>query len=485
MASWPSIGSREDRTAKTLRYDLVIIGMGSGGLTAAQLAASIGVRVAVVERARIGGGRLWTGCVPSKALIASARTAHAMRHADRYGLAAHEPVIDLALVWDRVRGVQQSIAEAEHDADRFRAMGVDCIAGTAHLAGPHEVLVDGVRRLKTRFVLLCTGSRPAVPDVEGLTAAGYLTSETIWDLEQPPSSIALLGGGPVGVELAQAFARLGISTTLLQQGATLLPHDEPELVDALTGCLRDDGVAVRLLAGAERVTVDGDLKVLHGTEDGKPTNWRAAQVFVAVGRKPNVEGLALGQVGIDTTASGVTVDDRLRTSVPSVYAVGDVAGRHRFTHAAGHEAARAVRDMFLPGKSRATEMVPWCTFTDPELAHAGMTSAEAIERHGDDVEVHRRDLARSDRGRTDGVGSGSLVVVTAKERIVGAHVLAPAAGELIHELALAIRLGLELGDLAGMVHVYPTFATEVGRVAGGSASGRARRLRWMVRRRHR
>ena len=469
----------------TKRYDLVIIGMGSGGMIAAEFAATIGVRVAVVERSRIGGDCLWTGCVPSKSLLASAKAAHTMRHADRYGLPAHDPAIDPQQVWDRIRSVQQSIAATDDNAERFEAMGIDVITGTAHLAGPREVLVDGVRRLKTRFVLLCTGSRPVVPDVEGLGAAGFLTSETLWDLERPPSSIALLGGGPIAVELAQAFARLSIRTTLLQKDPTILPRDEPELVELLTARLRREGVDLRVQAATDRVTIDGDRKVVHGTEDGRPTNWRAEEVFVAVGRRPNVEGLALDEVGVEHTPVGVTVDSRLRTTVPSVYAVGDLAGRHRFTHAAGYEAVRAVRDMFFPGKGRAVELVPWCTFTDPELAHAGLTVAEATEQHGDDVEVWRRDLAGSDRARTDGAEDGAMVLVTAKERIVGAHILAPAAGELIHELALAIRLEMKLGDLAGMVHVYPTIATEVGRLAGETAFQRARRLRWMVRWRRR
>jgi pyruvate/2-oxoglutarate dehydrogenase complex dihydrolipoamide dehydrogenase (E3) component len=471
----------------TKRYDLVIIGMGSGGMVAAEFAAKIGVRVAVIERARVGGDRLWTGSVPSKTLLASARAAHVIRHADRFGLPVADPdlEIDTAQVWKRIRAVQQTIAEGDDNGDRYTAMGIDVIMGTAHLAGPHEVLVDGVRRLKTRFVLLCTGSRPAaVPDVEGITAAGYLTSETLWDLERAPSSIALIGGGPVSVELAQAFTRLGIRTTLLEKTSSILPRDEPELVERLTANLRREGVDLHVGAMAERVAIDGQRKVVHGTKDGVATNWRASELFVAVGRRPNVEGLALDEVGVTCTPSGVVVDERLRTSVPSIYAAGDLAGRNRFTHSAGYESVRAVRDMFFPLKGRAVELVPWCTFTDPELAHAGLTSAEAEERHSD-VEIWRRDLAHSDRARAEGASDGVIVVVTAKRRIVGAHLLAPSAGELIHELALAIRLELTLSELAGMVHVYPTMAHEVGRLAAKSAFRKAKRWRWMVRRVHR
>lgn len=460
------------------RYDLVIVGMGSGGMPAAEFAASLPIRVAIVERARVGGDCLWTGCVPSKALLASSKAAHTMRTAERWGLPSVEPDIDTEAVWKRIRAVQHDIAATDDDPARYEAMGLELIRGDARLVDPHTVAVDG-RTLRARFVLVCTGSRPADPGVEGLAEAGYLTSESVFELERPPASVAMVGGGPIAIELSQAFTRLGIRTTVLQRGPGILPRDEPALVSILTGLLREDGVDLRLDASVDRVTVEGGRKVVHGSVGGEALRVAADDVFVAVGRRPNVEGLGLEELGVEVGPRGVGVDERMRTAVPSVYAAGDVAGRHLFTHSAGHEAVRAVRDMFFPGRGTVADLVPWCTFTDPELAHAGLTSAEARERH-EGVEVHRLDLSHSDRARADGHSEGAIVAVTAKGRLVGAHVLSPSAGELIHELALGIRAGMKLSNLASLIHVYPTLATSVGQLAAEAAFEGAGQFRWVV-----
>jgi pyruvate/2-oxoglutarate dehydrogenase complex dihydrolipoamide dehydrogenase (E3) component len=467
------------------RFDLVIVGMGSGGTAAAEFAASLDLRVAVVERARVGGDRLWTGCVPSKALLASARVAHTIRHADRYGLGAMEPVIDLPDVWKRLRAIQHEIAATDDDPNRFRELGIDLVFGTARLTGPNEVAVAGAdveRRLATRFVLLCTGSRPALPDLPGLTEAGFLTSETWFELDDPPRSVVMLGGGPVAVELAQASTRLGIRTTLLQRGPSILPRDEPVLVDLLQQRLVDEGVDLRLAVRATAVRIEGGQKAVHAEVAGAPATFRADELLVATGRTPNVDGLGLDELGIVAGPRGLEVDDRGRTSVRSVYAAGDVAGRQRFTHSAAWEAVRAVRDAFFPGKGTAPTLVPWCTFTDPELAHVGLTIAEAEAKHGDGVDVWRIDLAHNDRARADGAAHGAVVVVTARGRVVGAHVLAPAAGEMIHELALAARHEMRLADVAALVHVYPTVSTATGQLAGEAVFEKAQKLRWLVKR---
>jgi pyruvate/2-oxoglutarate dehydrogenase complex dihydrolipoamide dehydrogenase (E3) component len=463
------------------RYDLVIIGMGSGGMVAAEFATTIGVRVAVIERKRVGGDCLWTGCVPSKALLASAKAAHTMRHGDHYGLPVMAPDVDTQKVWDRIRSIQHDVAATDDDPDRYIAMGVDIVYGDASLSGPNEVLVDGVRLIQTRHILLCTGSRPAEPTMQGLEATGYLTSETLWDLERAPESIAMVGGGPIAIEMAQAFNRLGITTMVLQKQDTVLPRDEPSLVEALTRKLQAEGVDLRLRVDIDRVAVEGGSKVVYGTEAGAPASWAAAELLVAVGRRPNVDGLGLEELGIEVGRKGVSVDERLRTAVPSVYAAGDVAGRYLFTHSAGYESVRAVRDMFFPGKGRADELVPWCTFTDPELAHAGLTTAEAEERHGDAAMVWRQDLTHSDRARAEGATEGAIIVVTVKDKVVGAHILAPSAGEMIHELALAMREDLKLSALAGLIHVYPTLSTGIGQLAAEAAFAKAGKLRWLVR----
>ena len=461
------------------RYDLIIVGMGSAGMVAAEFASTLGIRVACAERGRIGGDCLWTGCVPSKALLASAQAAHTMRHADRYGLTPADPSIDTARVWDRLRAIQDEIAATDDDAERFRALGVDVLEGGAVLRSGTRVAV-GEHEHETRFVLLATGSRPALPPIDGLGAAQPLTSERIFTLDRAPASVVMIGGGPISIELAQGLARLGVKVTVLQRGPRILTRDEPALAERLLAGLRAEGVEVITGVQADRVTVrdDGSSKTVHcGAR-----SWTAAEIFVGTGRAANVDGLGLEDVGVLAGPDGVIVDGALRTSVRSVYAAGDVAGRHHFTHAAGYEAARALRNMFFPGSSSGEYLVPWCTFTDPELAHAGLTEAQARAQHGDArVRVWRQDLAHSDRARTDSAADGELRIVTAKGRIVGAHVLAPNAGEVINELALAIDRRLKLTELANVVHVYPTIALAIQQLAGEAAYESARRLSWMVR----
>ncbi len=463
-------------------YDLTVVGMGSGGLTAAGFAASLGLRVAAVERERLGGDCLWTGCVPSKALLASAKIAHHVRTAARFGLRAHDPAPDLPLVWERLRAVQAQIAATDDDPQRYLEMGVDLVFGQARLVGPHAVDVDG-RLLTSRFILLCTGSRPAVPPIQGLAEAGHLSSHNLFTLVDPPGSCVVIGGGPIAVEMAQAMVRLGIRVHLLQRGPRLLDRDEPELVDLLTQRLRAEGVDVNLGVDAQRVRLHDGSKIVEGMQDGVRREWTAQEILVAAGREPTLDGLGLDQVGVRTGPRGVVVDDRLRTSVRSIYAAGDVAGRYLFTHSAGYEAVVATRNMFFPGTSAAPDLVPWCTFTDPELAHAGLTAAEARDRYGDAVEVVRADLTHSDRARAEGSTDGRVVLVTAKGRLVGAHILAGTAGEMIHEPALAIHQKMKLADLAGLIHVYPTLTTSINLLAAEAAQNRARRLGWLIRRR--
>jgi pyruvate/2-oxoglutarate dehydrogenase complex dihydrolipoamide dehydrogenase (E3) component len=460
-------------------FHLIIVGMGSAGMVAAEFASTLGLKVACAERERIGGDCLWTGCVPSKALIASAKAAHTMRRGDTYGLAAAEPEVDTAQVWTRIHAIQQQIAATDDNAERFRALGVEVLEGAARLLSPTSVQV-GTAQHATRFVLLATGSRPALPPIDGLAAAKPLTSERIFALERAPASVVMIGGGPVTIELAQALARLGVGVTVLERAARVLEREEPALAERLLARLRAEGVEVVTGVDADRVSVGpgGTAKTVHAGE----RSWTAEEIFVGAGRAPNVEDLGLEQAGVTVSARGVVVDRSMRSSVPSVYAAGDVAGRHLFTHAAGYEAARAVRNMFFPGTNDGPYLVPWCTFTDPELAHAGLTEAQARTQHGDSaVRVWRQDLAHSDRARTESASDGELRIITAKGRIVGAHVLAPNAAEVIGELALAIDRKLKLTDLASVVHVYPTIAVAIQQLAGEAAYAAAKRFSWLVR----
>ena len=463
--------------------DLVIVGMGSGGMPAAEFAATLGLKVAVVERGRVGGDCLWTGCVPSKALLASAKVAHHVQHADRWGLPLFQaPTVDTSRVWRRIKEVQRQIATTDDDPARYEAMGVELVSGTARLADGTTVDVDG-RRLDTRFVLLCTGSRPATPPIPGLADAGFLTSESIFELDRCPASLVFIGGGPIAVELAQACHRLGVEATVLQKGPGILPRDEPELAGRLADLLVEEGLDLRLGVDACAVEVlPSGRKVVVATVGGEEARFEADEIFVGAGRVPNVEGLGLDELGIRVGPRGIETDDRGRTAVKTVYAAGDVAGRTLFTHSAAYEGVRALRDMFFPGKGTVDATIPWCTFTDPELAHVGLTSVEAEERYGDDAHVWRLDLDHNDRARADGGDRGAVVIVTGpRRRIVGGHILSPSAGELVHELALAEAQGLRLDDLAGLVHVYPTLATSIGLLAAESVFDNAARIRRVTR----
>ncbi len=469
------------------RFDLVVIGMGSAGITAAEFAAILDLRVAVVERDRIGGDCLWHGCVPSKALLASAKVAHTVRHAGDHGVHCGPTTIDTAQIWQRIRAVQASIAETSDNQRRFESLGIEVIVGEASIGGPNTVIIDNEHVLDTRFILVCTGSKPTVPEIAGLRDCEFATNETLFGWEQAPDSLVIIGGGPMGIEMAQAMNRLGVRTTVLQRGEHILPADEASLTSALAAILGDEGVDIHLacdVVHAERSDAGVTVTALI---DEQLKRFEAQQILVACGRQPNIDGLGLDEMEIDVDGRGIVVDGRGRTSVKTIYAVGDVVGRFRFAHAAGHDAIRAVRDMFFPGKGSKDDLIPWCTFTDPELAHAGLTVAEAERRYGDDVDVWRADLSSNDRVRAQTIGTstkpvGEVVIVTARQRIVGAHILADNAGEMIQELSLAIDQQLRISELATLVHVYPTVSFSIGQLAAESAFEKAQRLRWLVKR---
>ncbi|MBI4934905.1 MAG: NAD(P)/FAD-dependent oxidoreductase [Actinobacteria bacterium] len=470
-------------------FDLVIVGMGSAGVTAAEFAARLDLSVAVVERARVGGTRLWTGCVPSNALVASAKAAHTMRTADRWGLEPLEPKIDLTRVWRRVRGVQAQMAATSDNPQTFRDLGVELVHGEARVSGPDEVTVrtdDGHDRvLRTRFVLVCTGSRPRIPPIEGLDPKRCLTTDSLFEVQEPPGTVAVIGGGPVGVEMAQALQRLGVQVILFQRAATLLPREEPSLVARLTQVLQREGVVVHCTADVHRIDHQATRTVVMATvgHDGKKVSVPVQGVLVAVGRTPRFDDLGLAELGVQASERGIEVDAAGRTSVRTIYAVGDVTGRPMLTNTAAHEAVVAVRDMFFPGRGSTDAIVPWCTFTDPELAHVGLTVEAAEAAYGTDTDVWRFDLEHNDRARTDAVTDGGMVVITGKGRVVGAHVLAPGAGDIIHELALAVNQQSKLEDLADLVHVYPTLSSAVGQLATEATYEKAHRLRWLMKRR--
>jgi pyruvate/2-oxoglutarate dehydrogenase complex dihydrolipoamide dehydrogenase (E3) component len=447
-----------------LSYDVVVLGGGTAGLVTAAGTAGLGGRVALVERHRMGGDCLNTGCVPSKALIASARLARAVRGASRLGLGEVALEVPFAAVMDRVRERRARIAP--HDSqERFESLGVEVLRGHARFVSPHEVEVDG-RRLRARAFVIATGSRAALPPIPGLAETQPYTNETLFDeLRERPARLAVVGGGPIGCELGQAFAALGVQVTLLEAGARLLDKEDEDTADVVRRALEEDGVVVRTgvrLTAASRAGGVTRLEVEHGPAV------EAEAVLVAAGRVPNVEDLGLERAGVAWTKRGVTVDERLRTSQPHIYAAGDVAGSFQFTHLADHHARVVIKNVLVPGGRARVDLrvLPWCTYTSPELARVGLSEAEA-RKQDVAVDVWRVPMDGLDRAIVESEERGFAKVLTAMgtDRILGAAIVGAHAGDLIHEIALAMKVGAGLGALSATIHAYPTWA-ELARKLG-------------------
>jgi pyruvate/2-oxoglutarate dehydrogenase complex dihydrolipoamide dehydrogenase (E3) component len=459
------------------RYNLVVIGAGTAGLVAAAGAAGLGAKVAIVERGLMGGDCLTAGCVPSKALLRSARAAAEVRRAGDFGVRVPDGArVDFPAVMGRMRQLRADLSPND-SAGRFRGLGVDVFFGEARFTGPDAVEVGG-RVLRFRRAVIATGSRPRVPAVPGLTEAGFLTNETVFTLTQLPPRLAVLGGGPIGCELAQAFARFGSRVTLVHSRGQLLPKDDPAAAELVERSLRRDGVDVRLNAAVERVERRPEGKVLRLAGGAEVA---ADELLVATGRVPNVEGLGLEAAGVVATEKSVAVDDHLRTTNPRVFAAGDVCSRYQFTHAADATARVVVQNALFLGRKKASALIiPWCTYTDPEVAQVGLTAREAKER-GLPVRAFVQELRDVDRAVLDGETEGFVKVLTAErgDRILGATVVAAHAGEMIGELTLAMTGRLGLRTIAATIHPYPTQAEAIKKV--GNAYKRARLTPWLKR----
>jgi pyruvate/2-oxoglutarate dehydrogenase complex dihydrolipoamide dehydrogenase (E3) component len=446
-------------------FDLIVLGGGSGGLVAARVAAELGAKVALVDKTRLGGDCLHYGCVPSKTLIQIAKVAHQMRRGAERGISASAPQIDMPRIAASIAGVIDRIGTEES----IYVNGVDVRFGQAELGDAHTLLLDGAP-LTSKAFIIATGSRPAVPDIDGLANSGYLTNEGVFDVQALPPSLVVLGGGPVGCELAQTFARLGSAVTLIQRSARLLPREEPEVSQAVGDALARDGVQVVLGARAEQVRVEGDAKIVAGKgAAGAAFTARGTALLVATGRQPNVEGLGLDRAGVATNQQGISVDERLRTSAKNIFAIGDVLGGLLFTHVAAAQGGIAGANALLPSlfqRKMKTDVVPWVTFTDPEAARVGMTVAEARQQYGS-VRVQNFPWAHIDRAQTSGETAGfiKLILTGKKDVIVGAHLVGAHAGELLGELALAMRHKMTIQDITGTIHAYPTLATGIQQAA--------------------
>jgi pyruvate/2-oxoglutarate dehydrogenase complex dihydrolipoamide dehydrogenase (E3) component len=458
-----------------IKVDLCVIGAGSAGLSAAAGAVQMGASVALVEGGRMGGDCLNYGCVPSKALLAAAKRAQAMRDAGPFGIAPVEPEIDFAAVKDHIA---RTIAAIEpHDSvERFEGLGVRVIRAYGRFVSPTELEAGGARIVARRFVI-ATGSRPRIPPVPGLDAVPFLTNETIFDLRDRPGRLIVLGAGPIGLEMAQAHRRLGCEVVVIEAGRALA-KDDPELAAVVLERLRAEGVEIHEGAPADRVSGGpGAIVVEAGGRRHAGTH-----LLVAVGRAPNVERLGLDAAGVTLGERGVAVDAGLRTSNRRIYAIGDVTGGLMFTHVAGDQASTILRSALfgLPAKARRTA-IPWVTYVDPELAQVGLTEAQARAAHGDRLEILRAPFADNDRARAEGATTGLVKVMVARGEPVGVGIVGAQAGELIGLWALALARGAKISAMAGYVAPYPTLGEASKRAAGQYYAPRLFANPWVAR----
>ena len=468
-------------------YNLIVIGGGSAGLVTAYIAAAVRAKVALVERDRMGGECLNTGCVPSKTLIRSARLLAEARDSARFGIRALRAEYDFPDLMARVRDVIATIAP--HDSrERYRKLGVDCIAGEARVVSPWEVEVDG-RRLSARALVVATGSKPVVPKLPGLETIDYVTSDNLWSLDTQPKELVVLGGGPIGCELAQAFSRIGSKVTVVEMGSQLLGREDTDAAALVEKELRDkDAVRVATSCKALRCEGNGSEGTLVCEQADQEVRFRFDRLLLALGRRPNVDSTDLKALGVALSDKGnIVTDPFLRTNFPSISVCGDVAGPYQFTHVASHQAwYAAVNSLLRPFWSFRADysVIPWCTFTDPEVARVGLSEAEAKEQ-GVEVEMTRYDIGGLDRAITDGEARGFVKVLTAPgtDRIRGATVVGSHAGELIAEFVLAMKHGLGLNKLLGTIHVYPTMMEANKNAAGAWKRAHAPEglLRWLGR----
>ncbi len=452
-------------------YNVVVIGAGTAGLVTVAGTASLGGRVGLIERNKMGGDCLNFGCVPSKALISSARLVHHIRHAQDWGLEKQEPKFAFNKIFERMRARRAEIAPNDSQS-RFESLGVDVFRGEAKFLSPHELEVDG-KKLRARNFVIATGTRATIPPIEGIDQVPYFTNETIFDeLKSPPQSLVVLGGGPIGCELAQAFARLGVQVTILNRGARLLAKEDADVAAFVQDRLEQEGVVVLNGVEAKSCARQGaDLGITYTQESATSTQRISCRaLLIASGRTPNIEPLDLKTAGVRFTKRGVETNERLQTSQPHIYAAGDVVGPFQFTHMADYHARIVVRNILMPvsflRQKTDYSAVPWCTFVDPEVARVGLSEAEA-KKEKIEYDVVRQEFAAVDRAVVESQDSGFVKILLKRgtDKILGVTIVSEHAGELIHEFVLAMKEKIGLGQIASMIHVYPTFS-EAARKAG-------------------
>lgn len=445
------------------QYDMTIIGGGSGGLTAARVAKSLGANVLLLDKEILGGDCLRYGCVPSKSLIHVAKVVQQAKEAMSLGLVPAELGVDMAKVTAYIQGVISRVGEAE----KIYTEGVTVKFGQVRFKSPTELLLND-EEITSRNTIIATGSRPATPRIEGIQEVGYLTNEDVFDLMDLPQSIVIIGGGPIGIELGQSLHRLGTQVTIIQGPERILPKEDPEVSAAITKVLKDEGITIVTNARLSKASRNGSKKVVTAKQGDQLLTFEADEILLSLGRQPNIEHLNLEAVGIKYDSKGIKVDDNLQTSAQNVLAIGDVIGGYLFTHVAAYQAGIAVRNALVPIAKKKVDyrVVPWCTFTDPEAARVGLTPQEA-EKQYKDVRIEKLPWADIDRAQAENETTGFIKLIMAgkKEEIVGAHMVGARAGELLGEIALAMQHNLSISDIYNTIHAYPTLTTGIQQVA--------------------
>lgn len=453
-------------------YDLIVLGGGSAGLTASKMAKGFGKKVALIEKNKLGGECTWTGCVPSKALIKIASLIKNQKTLVQNGLLANDSAINETAVMNLVREKIGAVY-ATHTPEQFAKTGVDLFFGSPRFVDRHTVMLNE-KEITAKSFIIATGSSPFIPPIEGIESVNYLTNQTFFDLETVPSSISILGGGPIGVELSSALQTLGVQVTIIEMNRNILSHEDEELAMLLQENMKQKGIVIKTNTRAVgfKQLADGAVQLLCESTDeeykSEPFNITSQVCLIATGRKPNIDGLGLESIGVETTKRGIIVDKRLQTSVKNIYACGDVIGSYQFSHVAWQQAVTATRNALIPLFKKKIDYsnIVWTTFSDPEFATAGLTEKKAREQYGDNIKLYTVDYKDIDRAVIDGetFGRGKFVC-DKKGWLLGAHILGNRAGELIHELLLAKSKGIKLSALGSMLHAYPTYSDLIWKAA--------------------
>lgn len=454
------------------QYDFIVIGGGASGLTAAGMGANFGAKTLMIEADKLGGDCTWTGCVPSKTLLHASKIAANIKEAAAFGHETAKP-LNISSVFKHVREVREEVYNEADDPDIFRKMGVEIEFGIAHFVDSHTVAIQyeekrSIKEVSGRYILIATGSKPMIPPIRGLDDVPYLTNESVFELEEQPGRLTIIGGGPIGIEMAQAFQRLGTQVTVFDMQDRILANDDDELAAMLLKRLKKEGVKFQLSAAVHEITQNEDGSVRVNAEvEGENITRDGDALLVATGRAANFQDLNLERAGVQFSRSGITVSDRCKTNIRHIYAAGDVTGRYQFTHMSEHMAKVAASNAILkvPMKIDAKH-VPWSTYTDPELAGTGATEKQLLEE-GVSFEIYRFPYSKVDRAITDGDTDG-LIKIFAKKwngKILGASIYGKQAGDLIGEYALAMKNGVTLRNIADTIHPYPTYGLAVRRAA--------------------